>query len=218
MLIDTGRGSDPWTEGRVLTETPEIDPTAVVRKSDFGRYTYFGPRGMAFEIELGDYGYAMADVQIAHAAIGKFCNIATAVRINPSNHPLWRATLHHFTYRSRSHGFALEDDAAFFQWRREDRVTIGPDVWIGHAATIMPGVAIGTGAAIGSNAVVTKDVPPYAVVVGNPGRVLRLRVDERTAERLQRIAWWDWSHSELEAALPDFRALDAAAFAQKYDR
>jgi len=218
IRIDCGEGRDPWTSGRRLTELPEIDPTALVRGSDFGRYTYLGPNSQVTDSEFGDYAYAIGDNQIAHATIGKFCNIATGVRINPSNHPWWRATLHHFTYRSASHGFALADDGEFFQWRADDRVTIGADVWIGHNAIIMPGVTIGTGAAIGSGAVVTKDVPPYAIVVGVPAKVLRPRVDAAVAEQLQRIAWWDWSHAEIEAALPDFRRLDAAAFAAAYDR
>jgi len=218
IRIDCGEGRDPWTSGRQLTEQPEIDPSSIVRASDFGRYTYLGPNSQVTDSEFGDYAYAIGDNQIAHATIGKFCNIATGVRINPSNHPWWRATLHHFTYRSLSHGFALPDDREFFQWRADDRVIIGADVWIGHNAIIMPGVTIGTGAAIGSGAVVTKDVPPYAIVVGVPAKVLRPRVDAPVAEQLQRIAWWDWSHAEIEAALPDFRRLDAAAFAAAYDR
>ncbi len=80
----------------------EIDPTAVVRNCDFGRYTYLGARSLMADSVLADYGYAMGDNHIAHADIGKFCNIAIGVRINPSNHPWWRASLHHFTYRSTS--------------------------------------------------------------------------------------------------------------------
>jgi phosphonate metabolism protein (transferase hexapeptide repeat family) len=218
MLINCGVGHDPWTAGRVLGVEPEIDPSAVVRDCDFGAYTYLGPRCRVVDSVLADYGYAMGDNQIAHADIGKFCNIATGVRINPSNHPWWRATLHHFTYRSASHGFHLPDDGAIFDWRAKDRVTIGPDVWIGHNAIIMPGVTIGTGAAIGSGAVVTKDVPSFSIVVGVPAQVLRLRFDQGTVERLGRIAWWDWTHAAIDAALEDFRDLDAAAFAEKYDR
>jgi phosphonate metabolism protein (transferase hexapeptide repeat family) len=166
---------------------------------------------------LGDYTYAMGDNQIAHAVIGKFVNIATNARINPPNHPTWRATQHHFTYRSYSYGLSLDDDQSIFEWRAQDRVEIGHDVWLGHGAIIMPGVKVGTGAVVGSGAIVTKDVPPFAIVVGVPARVLRMRVDEKTAERLQRIAWWDWSPERIDAALTDFRTLSAEAFAEKYD-
>ena len=216
MLINHGVGVDPWTLGQTLSIEPEIHPTALVRASDLGRYTYLGPRSQVAASVIGDYGYAMGDNQIAHAHIGKFANIATGVRINPPNHPSWRATLHHFTYRSRSYGLSLDDDAEIFEWRAQDRVEIGHDVWIGHDAIVMPGVKIGTGAAIGSGAVVTKDVPPFAIVVGVPARVLRLRVEPHVAERLQQIAWWDWDEVQLDSALADFRSLSAAEFAQKY--
>jgi phosphonate metabolism protein (transferase hexapeptide repeat family) len=218
MKIDRGAGVDPWTLGRTLTEEPDIHPSSVVRASDFGRFTYLGPQCHVANSVIGDYGYAMGNNQIAHAQIGKFVNIATSVRINPPNHPTWRATLHHFTYRSRSYGLSLDDDAAIFEWRAQDRVEIGHDVWIGHGAIIMPGVKIGDGAAIGSGAVVTRDVPPYAIVVGVPAHVLRPRFDAETMERLQRIAWWDWDAERIDAALGDFRELDAEAFSRKYDR
>jgi phosphonate metabolism protein (transferase hexapeptide repeat family) len=216
MLINHGVPADPWTLGKALSDKPEIHPTAFVRASDLGRYTYVGPRCFIGESVIDDYGYAMGDNQIAHARIGKFVNIATGVRINPSNHPTWRATSHHFTYRSRSYGFSLDDDASIFQWRAGDAVEIGHDVWLGHNSIVMPGVRIGAGAVIGSGAVVTKDVPPYAIVVGMPARVLRFRVDDRTAERLQQLAWWDWPHEQIDAALADFRELSAEQFVDKY--
>ena len=218
MRINQGAGIDPWTAGRRCTPEPEIDPTAIVRDSEFGRYTYLGAQSFVADSVIGDYGYAMGGNQIAHAEIGKFSNIATGVRINPSNHPWWRATLHHFTYRSRSYGFALEDDGEIFDWRREDKVEIGPDVWMGHNAIVLPGVRIGAGAAIGSGAIVSKDVPPFAVVVGVPARVIRFRAKPETIATLMRIAWWDWEHERIDAALADMRALDIAEFARKYEQ
>jgi serine acetyltransferase len=78
-------------------------------------------------------------------------------------------------------------------------------------------VSIGTGVIIGSGSVVTKDVPDYAIVAGNPAKLIRRRVGEETEAALKRIAWWDWSREQLIEALPDFRALDADAFAKKYN-
>ena len=80
----------------------------------------------------------------------------------------------------------------------------------------MANAAISAGAAIGAGTVVTKDVPPFALVVGNPGRVLRLRFPERIVEKLLEIAWWDWEHARLGTALHDIRQLSAEAFCEKY--
>src|SRR5262249_29497518 len=129
-----------------------------------------------------------------------------------------RASQHHFTYRSRSHHLADADDAEIFDWRRRCRVTIGPDVWIGHNAILLPGVSVGTGAAIGAGAVVTKDVPDYAIVAGHPARLIRAGFNQAQAERLKDIAWWDWSHARLKATLADFRALTIDSFIAKYTR
>lgn len=217
VLINQGEYHDPWRGDGEMGEEPWLHPTALIRNTDIGTWTAIGPRCEIFDSIVGDWTYVVRDDQIFNAEIGKFGNIASNVRINPTNHPFWRATLHHFTYRSRSHGLAPEDDAEIFAWRMQHRVTIGHDVWIGHGATLLPGVSVGLGAAIGAGAVVTKDVAPFTIVAGNPARVIRRRVTEAVEESLRRIAWWDWSHAEIKAALPDFRALDAADFAAKYD-
>jgi len=132
---------------------------------------------------------------------------------------MWRATLHHFTYRAISHFMDVLDDDndEVSNWRNSNRVIIGADVWIGHAAIVMPGVSVGTGSIIGSGSVVTKNVPDYTIVAGNPAKIIRRRVTEEVEAALKRIAWWDWNREELIAAMSDFRRLDAAAFAKKYD-
>jgi UDP-3-O-[3-hydroxymyristoyl] glucosamine N-acyltransferase len=81
-----------------LGEDPWIDPTAIVKDSSLGAWTLVGPGAMVMESSLGDYSYLMEDSSITYAAIGKFCNIASHACINPGNHPLWRASLHHFIY------------------------------------------------------------------------------------------------------------------------
>jgi hypothetical protein len=200
-----------------LSETPLIHPTAKVAETTLGRYTEIAERCRISEAEIGDYSYIMEDGSVWCATIGKFANIASSVRINATNHPMWRATLHHFTYRANDYWPDAEPEPDFFAWRREHRVTIGHDVWIGHGSTILPGVTIGNGAVIGSGAVVTKDVEPYTIVGGVAAKVIRERFPRTIAERMEKLAWWDWDHARLRTALDDFRKLDAEAFLARHD-
>jgi phosphonate metabolism protein (transferase hexapeptide repeat family) len=202
--------------GEVLSIDPTIDPSATVKDATLGAYTEVGARTTLIEVEMGDYSYVVNDAQIIYTTIGKFCSIAAMTRINPGNHPMHRATQAHFTYRSSAYFHGEHDDADFFEWRRRHRVQIGHDVWIGHGAIILPGRNIGTGAVIAAGAVVTKDVPAYTIVAGNPARAIKRRFPEAVADRLARLAWWDWSHETLRAALHDFRALPIEPFLDKY--
>lgn len=200
-----------------LTEAPTIHPTASVTDATLGRWTEVGARTSLMTCEFGDYSYIVNDGQILFATVGKMCSFASNVRLNPSNHPMDRVTTHHFTYRAGDYFEDAENDDAIFAWRKSNWVTVGHDVWIGHGATVMPGVTIGTGAVIGAGAVVTKDVPDYWIAVGVPARPLRRRFDEATAERLKALAYWDWSHTALRAALADFQSLSVDAFLAKYE-
>ncbi|MEM7522547.1 MAG: chloramphenicol acetyltransferase [Pseudomonadota bacterium] len=202
---------------RLKADTPFIGPGASVTASELGRFVEVGEGARLAYSTLGDYSYCDRYADIANASIGKFCNIASFARIGPTDHPMERASLHHFMYRSADLWDDAENDTAFFDHRRSRRIEIGHDTWIGHGAVIRPEITVGHGAVVGAMAVVTKDVAPYTVVVGSPAKVMRRRHSERTAERLIALAWWDWSHDRIRAALDNFRANDAEAFLEMYE-
>ncbi len=200
-----------------LSETPLVHDGAKIVNSTLGRYTEVSRRCQIAESTVGDYSYLMQDCEVWATGIGKFANIASHVRLNATNHPMERATLHHFTYRAGDYFEDAEHEADFFAARRAARVTVGHDTWIGHKVTVLPGITIGNGAVVAAGAVVTRDVAPYTVVGGVTAKVIRRRFSEEIAERLEALAWWDWSHEALRAALEDFRNLSIDAFLERHE-
>lgn len=199
-----------------LNEKPTIHETAEIKDSTLGRWTEIGARTKIVETRLGDYSYVVHDCRIIYATIGKFCSIAAQTRVNPGNHPMHRAALHHFTYRSFQFDLG-DDDETFFDWRRDFPVHLGNDVWLGHGSTVLPGVSLGDGAVVGAGAVVSHDVEPFTIVAGVPAKKIRMRFSKEVQQALLRIRWWDWSQQLLQERLADFRNFDAADFAKKYD-
>lgn len=200
-----------------LSEVALVHEGASVNASTLGRYVEIGAHARLNEVEMADYAYCDRFADIAYTKVGKFANIAAFARVNPGNHPTWRASLHHFMYRSSSYFEGEADEDEFFEWRRENLCSLGSDTWLGNGALVLPGRVVGTGAVVGAGAIVTKDVPCYAIVAGNPARVIKMRFPDPVIERLLALNWWDWSHEVLRVALPDFRNLHVEAFLEKYN-
>jgi virginiamycin A acetyltransferase len=145
--------------------------------------------------------------------IGAFAQIAQGVRFitASANHPMSGLSTYPFRLHDMATAIPYIDEAT-----THGDTVIGPDVWLGFEARVMPGVTIGAGAIIAACAVVARDVPPYAVVAGNPARVARMRFDAKTIARLLDLSWWDWPDDAIVAALPaietcDIGALESAA-------
>lgn len=200
----TERAQYETGQPKVLSEQPSIAPTAMLKDSVVGKYTEIAGNVSLVETSLDDYSYVMEGCNIIYTRIGKFVNIASAVRINPGNHPMEWVSQHHFLYRRRMYGFRDQDNESFFAWRRIQQVIVGHDVWIGHRATVLPGVRIGNGAVVAAGAVVSRDVAPYTIVGGVPAKPIRSRFPEAVWRRLEEISWWDWDHATLKERLEDF--------------
>jgi len=177
---------------------------------EIGDFTYYddpdGPDQFQTKCVLHHYPF-IGD----RLVIGKFCAIAEGARfiMNGANH-----ALHGFsTYPFNIFGHGWEKGFDTATWQREVRgdTIVGNDVWIGMEAVIMPGVTIGDGAIIAAKAVVTHDVPPYAIYAGNPARVVKTRFDEFTVKRLLKIAWWNWPVEKITNNLDAIRGGDLAA-------
>lgn len=143
---------------------------------------------------LGDYSYCGYDCNIVNVDIGRFCSLSNRVVIGGAAHPM------HFV--STSPVFLSHKDSVKTKFSKHDylpqiRTIIGHDVWVGENVMIKAGVRIGCGAVVGMGAVVTKDVPDYAVVAGNPARIIRYRFQREVIEDLLASEWWELTSEEL---------------------
>ena len=201
---------------KLLADAPLVHEGCQIVNSTFGAYCEVGHGSRIANSDFGDYAYCDRLSDIANTTVGRFSNIAAMTRIGPTDHPYAHAAQHHFLYRSSYYWDDVKDDAEFFAARAARRTVLGADCWVGHGAIIKPEVTVGIGAIVAAGAVVTRDVAPFAIVAGCPAVPIRTRFDTRTAERLLALAWWDWPHDRLRAALADFRALKAEAFLDLY--
>lgn len=150
---------------------------------------------------IGAYTYVRHGSRLAAGCghIGRFCSIAPGVNIGDGDHPLTWMSSHPFQWGEQSWITQEEKDRFIFPIKPppKRKTYIGNDVWIGANATITMGVRIGDGAVVAAGAIVTKDVPPYAIVGGVPAKLIRYRFNRETIKRLRKIRWWQYSLQSL---------------------
>lgn len=134
--------------------------------------------------------------------IGKFCSIACGTKflLNSANHSLRSLSTYPFPLFFEE--WEQDPRNVTMSWDNKGDIVIGNDVWIGFEAVILAGVTIGDGAVIGTRAVVTKDVPPYAIVGGVPAKPIKKRFSEKTIKALLQIQWWDWPKEKIQKLIP----------------
>jgi virginiamycin A acetyltransferase len=157
-------------------------------------------------VSIGDHSYINDGTRLGIARIGRFCSIAYHCSIGLHEHPLDLASTSPRLYGTEN---VLGQPAA--RADLHSPVVIGDDVWIGSNAVVKQGVQIGTGAVIAAGAVVTRDVPPYAIVVGVPARVARMRFAPDVVAGLLASRWWEWPEEELRRNADLFRTPQGAA-------
>lgn len=192
----TAIGPDPKDLYPIKGDTKLVFLKPFVKASNIivGDYTYFDDRRYGpdkFEEHNVLYNYDFAKVKLI---IGKFCAIAAETRfIMTGDHKLDAIS----TYPFPIFGNGWEDAFNIYDLPVKGDIVIGNDVWFGYNSLIKNGVTIGNGAIIAAGAVVVKDVPAYAIVAGNPAKVVKMRFDEATIKRLENIAWWDWDIEKI---------------------
>ncbi len=154
----------------------------------FGNYNYLGNNVTLLNTSLGDYSYINSNTKIRNTKIGKFCSIASEVKIVLGWHPTGLISTHPAFYSTNKLFKTFSRENYFKEYRD---VKIGNDVWIGEEVMIPGGIKIGDGAVIAARSVVTKDVPPYAVVGGIPGKIIKYRFKQEEINFLLDFKWWD---------------------------
>lgn len=173
----------------------------------FGRFNTLYERALLVDVTIDDYSYVGRDNVVACADIGKFTCFGPEVVVGLPKHPTKGFISAHPAFYST----AKQAQITFIEenmFNEFERVRIGHDVWIGTRSIIMGGITIGNGAIIGAGAVVTKDVPPYAVVAGVPAKVIKHRFDAEQVKTLEAIQWWNRDAVWLKKNAKQFHRVD----------
>ncbi len=174
----------------VISDRAVLISSAISDKVEIGRDC------SVIHTTFGFGSYVGANSVVKFTRLGKYCNLSWHLSIGGSNHPMHSASLYTDSWWKRTFGVG----PGLQPLSEEEYTELGNDVWIGAKASILRGIKVGDGAVIGANALVLEDIPPYAVAVGTPARVIRYRFDEATVARLLAVRWWDWDVDTIRSA------------------
>lgn len=176
-----------------------IGENSFVRNTLLEKYTQINRSNIIESTKIGAYSYTGMNTVIKHASIGKFCSISWGVSISGGIHNYNLISPHPFIHLK---SFGLVDSGEEIE---KKKIIIGNDVWIGANATILPGIEIGNGAIVGAGSVVTKNVPDYAIVVGNPAKVIKYRFSDEKIKLLKELCWWELPENIIKENIELFK-------------
>ncbi|MBH75511.1 MAG: hypothetical protein CL896_06960 [Dehalococcoidia bacterium] len=172
----------------------------------------FGDMDREFDdVKIGKYSYYKRGTKLMNCDIGRFCHIGDNCAIGLFGHDTSQVTTYPLKYHFDNSVVDVGQDSTADAVRKSRQTIIKNDVYIGESVTIFAGVTVGNGAVIGARAVVTKDVPDYAVVAGVPSQIVRMRFSDKIVDDLLDIQWWQWSDDKIKSCIEDFH-LDVEKF------
>ena len=171
----------------------------------WGQNNYISDNCRIKNVSLGDFTYLNEKVELFNVKIGKFCSIGPNVKIGFGAHPTHFVSTHPVFY-SKNKPFETFADMEYFN--EYTQIEIGNDVWIGSDVKIIGNIVIGDGAIVAAGAIVTKNVEPYSIVGGIPAKVIKLRFEPSTINKIQNSQWWDKDINWLKTNYKYFFSVD----------
>lgn len=173
------------------------------KKSSFTPYTHVLSGAKLSDSKVGKYSRIGVNVSVTSADIGNFTAIGKDSVLGLGQHPMNYLTSHSIFYKKGNWGWH-DDWIAPIEFEDHKRIHIGNDVWIGRHCMVMDGVTIGDGVTVAAGAIVTKDIPPYAIVGGIPAKVIKFKFSQEVIDRLEEIKWWNLPDEKITKVIDLF--------------